>query len=244
MNSRQTISRSTIFVHGNSFYFLVKQPGGSLQWHHSRAFNFSRKFFIFAVFHFSLSLQQDVLQIKFWFDFPVRLLITQSKTMNRFSKYRLYWVEAEGCCRVDAELLGVTSGFLFFVILLLLLLLLVPLCWKVGKAAGSLWHQGIHLFTRLWILPVPRRALPKISGIPRTRSLTDCAPMGMTCPPAHALLPLHPSFMSLGAFAPLNGPPARPPLWSGRGCWGRGRDTFYPAPTFLLPRLVLEGRGW
>ena len=45
--------------------------------------------------------------------------------------------------------------------------------------------------------------------------------MGMTCPTgaAHALLPLHPSFMSLGAFAPLNGPPARPPLWtSGRGC--------------------------
>ena len=44
----------------------------------------------------------------------------------------------------------------------------------------------------------------------------------MTCPTtaAHALLlPLHPSFMSLGAFAPLNGPPARPPLWtSGRGC--------------------------
>ena len=47
------------------------------------------------------------------------------------------------------------------------------------------------------------------------------------------LLPLHPSFMSLGAFAPSTG--RQLGLHCGAGGavdpgWGRGRDTFYPAP--------------
>ena len=60
----------------------------------------------------------------------------------------------------------------------------------------------------------------------------DCCP----CPPPASSSIIHVS----GGICALNGPPARPPLWSGRGCgpWLRAR------PGHFLPSSTLLGRGW
>ena len=75
-------------------------------------------------------------------------------------------------------------------------------------------------------------------GEPRPRLRFPETVAHRLCPDGHDQPPM-PSMPSSsiihvsGGICALNGPPARPPLWSGRGCgpWLRGgRDTFYPAP--------------
>ena len=76
--------------------------------------------------------------------------------------------------------------------------------------------------------------------VSQKRSLTDCALMGMTSPPCPPC-PLHPSFMSLGAFAPPTG--RQPGLHCGvaGAVVGEAGWRFLPR-AFHLPSLPC--RGW
>ena len=78
--------------------------------------------------------------------------------------------------------------------------------------------------------------------VSQKRSLTDCAPMGMTSPPCPPC-PLHPSFMSLGAFAPQPAASLASTVeWRAR-LWARPVGAFYPEPSTFLPCPAEAGRG-
>ena len=80
-------------------------------------------------------------------------------------------------------------------------------------------------------------------GEPRPRLRFPETVAHRLCPDGHDQPPM-PSMPSSsiihvsGGICALNGPPARPPLWSGRGPWLRAR------PGHFLPSSTLLGRGW